>query len=114
VPGGRHSRAHDDLIQMLYAKRGSITMLSMPHCVGGRREKPVGLPEPTTSSMLVPLCCLLKIFANVEGNCFGEQLIDSLLAEPQDEVDSQGEPATSVLVITLWQLWASAASWGPR
>ena len=31
VPGRRHSRARGDLIQMLYAKRGQITMPSMPH-----------------------------------------------------------------------------------
>jgi hypothetical protein len=62
-------------------------MPSMPHRVGGRGEKPAGLLEPTTSSMFEPARCILRTFANVEGNRFGEQpdLIDSLLAEHRDE-----------------------------
>jgi hypothetical protein len=92
MPGRRHSRARGDLTEMLYAKRGQITMPSMPHPIGGRGEKPASLPEPTTSSMLEPFRCILRIFVNVEENCrFGEQarFHDSLPAEPQDEVDSQ-------------------------
>jgi hypothetical protein len=40
----------------------------MPHRIGGRGEKPAGLPEPTTSSMLEPFR------EDPCENCFGEQV----------------------------------------
>jgi hypothetical protein len=67
-------------------------MRRMPHHIGGRGEKPAGLPEPAPFNMFEHFRCMLRTFANVEGNCFGERpdLIDSLLAESPDEVNGQG------------------------
>jgi hypothetical protein len=66
-------------------------MARLLHRIGGRRAKPAGLPEPTKFSVLEPFACILSTFANVEGTISASRpdLIDSLLAEPRDEVGGQ-------------------------
>jgi hypothetical protein len=114
VPDRRHSRTRGDLIETLYAKRGQITMPRMPYRICGRREKPAGLPEPTTSSMLEPFRCILTTFTSVEGNCSASRpdLIDGLLAAPQDEVDGQGCVAPWAISGAGWvsSRWQGASS----